>query len=84
MGPPDAILFLRISRVGVFQQPQAITLRTLPGQGYECKWDFATVDGLGLRDIEEQKRHNPSCSIRLWLPSPGLSSRSEAEDVLES
>lgn len=28
--------------------------------------DFATVDGLGSRDIEEQKRRNPSCSIRLW------------------
>jgi hypothetical protein len=26
VGLPDAILFLRISRVGVFQQPQAITL----------------------------------------------------------
>jgi len=26
VGPPDAILFLRISRVGFFQQPQAISL----------------------------------------------------------
>src|ERR1017187_7038918 len=28
VGLPDAILFLRISRAGVFQQPQAFTLRT--------------------------------------------------------
>jgi len=28
--------------------------------------DFATVDGLGLRNIEEQKRRNPSRTIRLW------------------
>src|SRR2546430_16283232 len=28
VGHPDAILFLRISQKGVFQQPQAITVRT--------------------------------------------------------
>jgi|ERR1039457_1090053 hypothetical protein len=28
VGHPDAILFLQISREGVFQQPQAITLKT--------------------------------------------------------
>jgi len=32
VGHPNAILFLRISREGVFQQPQAITLKTLMGK----------------------------------------------------
>jgi hypothetical protein len=33
VGHHDAILFLRISREGVFQQPQAITLFENGGQG---------------------------------------------------
>src|ERR1035441_9264262 len=33
VGLPDAILFLRISRGGGFQQPHAITLRTPPRPG---------------------------------------------------
>ena len=44
-----------------------------PGRGVrsvspviESNGDFAAVDGLGLRHIEEQKRRKPSCSIRLW------------------
>src|ERR1022692_277652 len=32
VGHPNAILFLRISREGVFQQPQAITLKTMMGK----------------------------------------------------
>jgi hypothetical protein len=31
VGHPDAILFWRISQEGVFQQPQAITLKTGSG-----------------------------------------------------
>src|ERR1035441_1659383 len=40
VGLPDAILFLRISRVGVFQQPQAITLID---PDCECNRDISIV-----------------------------------------
>jgi hypothetical protein len=42
VGHPDALLFWRISQEGVFQQPQAISLKTLPGH-FECNGDFSTV-----------------------------------------
>jgi hypothetical protein len=64
-GLPSAILFSRISPEGVFQQPQAITLKC-PAQGHdECNGDVATV-GCVVADLAQRSvldRHLSSKAV---------------------
>jgi hypothetical protein len=61
IGHPDAISFSRISGFGLFQQPQAITLKTPPGEiDDECNGNLSSTMPVGLISASEATDKVPS------------------------